>query len=253
MTTTPAGVVPPLDGDHHVHSTFSDDAVSTPAENLAAARAAGLTQVRMVDHVRATSTHVPDMVAALRALPPVDGLQVLTGVEAKILDASGAIDAPRDVLAALGTDHGPDRVLLADHQVPGTDGPWSPSTTRRLLDERRVSPADVVELVVGATVRAVQRAGRAQLAHPFSILPKVGLGEDDVPDDLLDALADVLVATGTPAEVNEKWRCPGTRVTRRWQAAGVTLVASTDAHRAADVGVYRWLRGSDGWARTHER
>lgn len=236
-----SGAAPRVDEDHHVHSTFSDDAVSSLAENLDAARRAGLRTVRMVDHVRVSTTYVPQMLAAVRALPVVEGLRVLTGVEAKILDARGAIDAPPQMLAALGTPDGPDRVLLADHQVPGTDGPWSPSTTVRMVAEGRVSPSDVVELVVTGTLRAVERAGRAQVAHPFSILPKVGLTEDDVPDALLDDLARVLVATGTPVEVNEKWRCPGVRVTDRWRAAGVTLVASTDAHRADDVGVYRWV------------
>jgi len=236
--------VPRTDGDHHVHSTFSDDAVSTVRENFEAAQRAGLREIRMVDHVRASSTHVPAMLAAVRALPPVAGLQVLTGVEAKILDATGRIDAPPEVLAALGSPGGADRVLLADHQVPGTDGPWSPSTVLRMRAEGRLSAADVVELVVSATARAVERAGRAQLAHPFSILPKVGSSEDDVPDAVLDDLAAVLVATGTPVEVNEKWRCPGPRVTGRWRAAGVALVASTDAHRAADVGAYRWLGGA---------
>ena len=91
---------PRLDGDHHVHSTFSDDARSTPAENLAAARRAGLREIRMVDHVRASSTHVPDMLAAVAALPAVEGLRVLTGVEAKILDVAGTIDAP---IARIGT------------------------------------------------------------------------------------------------------------------------------------------------------
>ncbi len=249
--TAAAAGTPRFDEDHHVHSRFSDDAVSTPAENLAAARRAGLRRVRMVDHVRTTSTHVPDMLAAVRALPPVDGLEVLTGVEAKVLDVAGHVDAPADVLAALGTPDGPDRVLLADHQLPGPDGPWSPRVVRERLDAAAVRAADVVEMLVTATARAVERTGRAQLAHPFSVLPKIGLGEDDVPDALLDALAAVLVATGTPAEVNEKWACPGPRVRARWAQAGVLLVASTDAHVATDVGVYRRLapaRGTGGTA-----
>ncbi|QGQ19829.1 histidinol-phosphatase [Cellulomonas sp. JZ18] len=241
---------PRLDEDHHVHSTFSDDAVSTPAQNLAAAARAGLRRVRMVDHVRTTSTHVPAMLAAVRALPPVDGLEVLTGVEAKVLDTGGRVDAPADVLAALGTPDGPDRVLLADHQLPGPDGPWSPRTVRERLDAGAVRPADVVEMLVTATARAVERTGRAQLAHPFSVLPKVGLTEDDVPDDLLDALAAVLVASGTPAEVNEKWDCPGPRVRARWAQAGVLLVASTDAHVADDVGRYRRLAAAGTGGRT---
>jgi len=236
----PAGA-PSTRGDHHVHSSFSDDAVSTPAENLAAAVAAGLDTIRMVDHVRLTTTYVPDFLSVVRALPPVDGLTVLTGVEAKILDATGAVDAPPEVLATLGSDLGADRVLLADHQFPGTDGPWSPRVVTEMIADG-FAPPDAVEMLVTATIRAVRRVGRAQLAHPFSLLPKIGLDEDDVPDDLLDALADVLVATGTPVEVNEKWRCPRERVTARWAAAGVELVASTDAHAATDVGVYTWVR-----------
>jgi putative hydrolase len=231
-----------LAGDHHVHSTFSDDAVSTPAENLAAAQSAGLREVRMVDHVRVSTTYVPEFLATVRALPTVEGLTVLTGVEAKILDASGAVDAPPEVLAALGTPRGPDRVLLADHQVPGPDGPWSPRSTRQRI-EAGLAPADVVEMLVTATIRAMHAVGRAQLAHPFSVLPKIGLTEDAVPDELLDALADAAVATGTHVEVNEKWHCPGPRVAGRLRAAGVLLVASTDAHEAADVGVYDWVHG----------
>jgi len=231
---------PSTDGDHHVHSTFSDDAVSTPAENLAAAQRAGLREIRMVDHVRVSTTYVPEYLSVVRALPRLEGLTVLSGVEAKILDASGAVDAPPEVLAGLGSPTGADRVLLADHQVPGPDGPWSPRATRERIDAG-LAPADVVELLVTATIRAMHAVGRAQLAHPFSVLPKIGLTEDDVPDDLLDALADAAVATGTPVEVNEKWRCPGPRIAQRLGERGVLLVASTDAHVASDVGVYAWV------------
>ncbi len=233
---------PSLDGDHHVHSTFSDDAVSTPAQNLAAAQRGRLRVIRMVDHVRVSTTYVPEFLSVVRALPRLEDLTVLTGVEAKILDASGAVDAPPEVLAALGSPHGPDRVLLADHQVPGPDGPWSPRATRQRM-EAGLASADVVEMLVTATIRAMRAVGRAQLAHPFSILPKIGLHEDDVPDQLLDALAAEAVATGTPVEVNEKWHCPGDRVIERWRSAGVELVASTDAHQSDDVGVYDWVRG----------
>ncbi len=226
--------------DHHVHSVFSDDATSTPAENLAAAARAGLASIRMVDHVRVTTTYVPQFVAAVAALPRVDGLEVLTGVEAKILDSTGAIDAPPDVLRAVGRPGGVDRVLISDHQFPGPDGPWSPTTTREHMADG-LRAADVVETLVLATIRALSRVDRAQVAHPFSLLPKLGLGEDDVPDDLLDALGAAAARAGAPIEVNEKWRCPGRRVRARLVAAGARLVASTDAHVADDVGVYRWL------------
>ncbi|WP_029289727.1 PHP domain-containing protein [Cellulomonas sp. HZM] len=234
-----------LDEDHHVHSTFSDDAHGAPIENLQAAHRARLSAVRMVDHVRTSTTYVPDFLSVVRGLAPVPGLTVLTGVEAKILDADGHVDAPADVLAGVGTPHGVDRVLIADHQFPGTDGPWSPRATRERLDAG-LAAVDAVEMLVLATTRAMHRVGRAQVAHPFSLLPKIGIDEDDVTDELLDAFAAAAVETGTPVEVNEKWRCPGPRARERWAAAGVRLVASSDAHVPRDVGAYTWLRSVVG-------
>jgi len=226
--------------DHHVHSTWSDDAVSTTCANLAAARDAGLASVRMVDHVRTSTTYVPEFLAEVAALPPVEGLEVLTGVEAKILDASGRLDVPDDLVVGAG---GVDRVLIADHQFPGPDGPWSP---RRTLEEieRGLSAQDALGILVEATVRAMERAGRGQLAHVFSLLPKIGLTEADLTDSHVDAVAQAAVRTGTTVEVNEKWRCPGPRVVRAFAAAGVTLVGSTDSHEASSVGRYSWVAGT---------
>ncbi|MES2172108.1 MAG: PHP domain-containing protein [Actinomycetota bacterium] len=87
--------------DFHVHSTFSDDAVSTVAENIAAASAAGLTHLRLVDHVRSDTTWVPEFLAAVAAEPVPGGLTVLTGVEAKIMDAAGRLDLPADYRGAV--------------------------------------------------------------------------------------------------------------------------------------------------------
>jgi len=143
--------LPAPDEDHHVHSTFSDDAVSTPAENLAAADRMGLRVVRMVDHVRESTTYVPEFLATVRSLPRIESLTVLTGVEAKILDADGTVDAPREVLASIGEPGGADRILLADHQVPGPLGPWSPrGTLQRIVDG--LDPQDVIQMLVTAMV-----------------------------------------------------------------------------------------------------
>lgn len=226
---------PLLAQDHHVHSTFSDDARSTLVENRDAALAAGLHAIRMADHVRRSTTYVPEFLAAVRALDPVPGLVVLTGVEAKILDLNGSVDLPP------GLDFGPggvDRVLIADHQFPGPDGPWSPRT---VLERRAagLAAADIVDMLVGATVKAITQVPRAQLAHLFSLLPKIGLDESDVGDDHLRALADAAVAADALVEVNEKWACPGRRVLDVLQAAGVGVVASTDAHHHGAVGRYR--------------
>ena len=223
-----------LRSDYHVHSTFSDDAVSTVAQNIAAAHAAGLTRLRLIDHVRVSTTWVPEFVAAVAAERIPEGLTVLTGVEAKLLDARGAVDVPPGLT-------GIESIVIADHQFPGPDGPWSPSETRARLDAG-LSASDALDLLISGLVNAMNSIENAQLAHCFSILPKVGLSEADLSDEHLSAWASAAAASDTLIEVNEKWACPSPRSLRAAVSAGATVVASTDAHEASDVGVYSAVR-----------
>lgn len=223
--------------DHHVHSTWSDGAAGTTWGNLVAARAAGLASVRMVDSVDRSTTWVPDFLAEVAALPRVEGLAVLTGVEATILDASGRLDLPGDLVVGAG---GVDRVLIADHRFPGPDGPWSPRRTREEI-ARGLHPQDALDILVTATVRAMDQVPRAQLAHLFSVLPRIGLHESALSDDHLHAIASAAVRTGTTVEINERWRCPGPRVVLAFACAGVTMVGATDSRDASTVGRYSWV------------
>lgn len=219
-----------LRGDHHVHSTFSDDAVSTLAENVTAAAAVGLDTLRLVDHVRQSTTWVPEYLAAVRALSVPDGLTVLSGVEAKILDASGELDIPR-------LPEGIDRILIADHQFPGVDGPLGPTAVRERIAGGWAAD-DVLDQLVDALIAAMRRHPGNQLAHCFSILPKIGLHEQDLGDERITAWARAAAETDTLVEVNEKWGCPDARSLATLRAEGAQIVASTDSHQATDVGRY---------------
>jgi putative hydrolase len=224
-----------LDEDYHVHSTFSDDAVSTLAQNVAAARERGLRTLCLADHVRRGSAWVPDFLSAVEAMRPVPGLAVLAGVEAKILNRAGELDLPDGI-------DGADIVLIADHQFPSDHGPVHPRQVRDAIASGEIAAADVIDCLIEATAAALTLAGRPQLAHLFSILPKLGLAEPGVPDQAIGHLARRARVAGAQLEVNEKWACPSARTVRTFAAAGVTLVASTDSHDCRDIGVYARVR-----------
>jgi putative hydrolase len=234
LMADPIDIAELLRGDFHVHSTFSDDAVSTLAENIAAAEAAGLERLRLIDHVRSSTTWVPEFVAAVAAERSPAGMTVMTGVETKLLDATGAVDVPADLVVGIG---GVDTIVIGDHQFPGTDGPWSPQHTRGRL-AAGLAAEDALDLLVTASIRAMERTPGAQLAHWFSILPKVGLDETLLGADRLAAWAQAAAATGAVVEVNEKWACPGVEAIVALRRAGARIVASTDSHIATDVGRY---------------
>jgi putative hydrolase len=229
----------PLDQDHHVHSTFSNDAVSTVAENVAAARKRGLRTLCLADHVRHDSAWVPDFVSAVDALRPVPGLDVLAGVEVKIMDRTGRLDLPECI-------GGTDVVLIADHQFPGDLGPVHPRAMRDAIASGLVTAGEVVECLIDATAGALmigtQLDQRPQLAHLFSVVPKMGLDEEAVSDRAIEQLARQARAAGARLEVNEKWACPSSRTVRAFAEAGVDLVASTDSHDCRDIGAYSWVR-----------
>ena len=200
-------------------------------------RQPGCARICLAEHVRAGTGWLPEFVAAVAALEAPAGLTVRTGVEAKILDMTGRLDLPADL-------SGVDLVLIADHQFPSDVGPVDPAVLRQDLADGAVSPADVLECLAEATANAASTVPAAIIAHPFSVLPKIGLSEDDVPDALLTWLARRLLAAGTAAEVNEKWSCPAPRTVAALAGAGVPLVASTDSHHSSAVGRYESVRGT---------
>jgi putative hydrolase len=221
--------------DMHVHSTFSDgrDAIE---DNVAQAERLGLTALGCVDHVRADTAWVPEYAAAVRRVRVTTGVRLVCSIEAKLLDTTGALDLP----AALD---GVEAIFAADHQVPLEDGPAHPRDVRERLQRGELRAEDVLEAIVTATARSLDRAHPVVIAHLFSVLPKIGLDEAAVPDDLLRHLASECKRTGQSVEISERWRCPSARTLRPFAEYGVPIVLSTDSHSSETIGRYAYCAG----------
>ena len=89
--------------DMHCHTVASSHAYSTLLENLAAAKEKGLDLIAITDHCTALpdSPH-PYYFFNLRILPrEVNGVYLLKGVEANVVDFEGNIDVPKEFIDGL--------------------------------------------------------------------------------------------------------------------------------------------------------
>ncbi|HEY5317509.1 MAG TPA: hypothetical protein VIJ20_05980 [Solirubrobacteraceae bacterium] len=222
--------LPALDQDMHVHSTFSDG-VGTIEENLAVAESRGLTRVTCVDHVRASTEWAGEFVREVRRVAARTEVMLRCGIEAKLLDVDGNLDLPRDC-------GDPDYIYIADHQVPLPDGPADPRRVRDAIAAGRLAAPTVVAALLEATKNALRQVENAVIAHLFSVLPKLGLEEGEVPIGAIEVLARVAAATGAAVEIDERWRCPSARTLRPFLDAGVPILLSTDSHAPEAIGRY---------------
>ncbi len=236
QTLTPSAALAGINlaEDWHVHSTFSDG-VSTMQENVLAAEVAGLSTLCLVDHVRADTPWVPEFVAEARRVALGTDVRILCGLEAKMLDTRGGLDLPANHALA-------DELLIADHQLPSAGGPMDPTDVRDLIAAGELTGDQVVEWLLLSYERALERHQGAILAHPFSVLPKMGLQMRHLRREGVAKLALVTRESGGRIEISERWRCPEPWVVKEFILAGVPVLVSTDSHRAQTIGRYEYCR-----------
>ncbi len=219
-----------LGTDWHTHTDTTDGAAS-PWAMVQGAAAAGLHRLHVTDHVRAGSTWVPGYVTEISRVRALGSVDVVCGVESKILDVKGAVDLPPDL-------RGVEQVVVSDHQFPTRLGPVTPGEMHRRIATGEVRAGDALADLVLATSRAVFVHERVVVGHLFSVLPKAGIDPSLVTTDMLDLLATACRSAGAVVEVNEKWRTPNLDIVRTLCALGVEVVPSSDAHGVAALGAW---------------
>jgi putative hydrolase len=226
---------PALTQDIHVHSTFSGG-VNTIGENIVEAERIGLTELACVEHVRGDTKWVPAYVAAISEIRKRTPIVLHCAVEAKILDVYGCLDLPAEL-------DGIDAVYAASHQAPSPDGPMNPRSTRERIEAGELDPQIVLRWIVSGTVAAVRHHEHLVIAHLFSVLPKLGLEERDVPPDLIDSLAIAAAESDARIVVDEHWRCPTVRTLRPFLRHGVPLLLGSGSHDSETIGRYDYCAG----------
>lgn len=225
-----------LSRDAHVHTAYAagHDSVSIV---VAAAEAAGITELTFADRVGSDTGWLPSYIATIQRAQKRTDVVLRRGVEVEAIGVDGWLAFPSD-LGQL------EIISLAVNRLPTPAGLLGPDLVRAQLDSGVLAADEVAARLVGVLCLAMERVGRyapTTLARPLEFLAEAGIAESTVDDAILATLADACRGTGTAVELSERHRLPTRRVARTMAAAGVKLVAASDAYTARDVGRWQYL------------
>lgn len=220
--------------DVHVHTEACDDATQSALEALADAQKQGLDLVCFTAHVRSSTpiSHINDYLkASSEAAEKFPDITVRYSLETKLMNTDGELDLPSDLdLDLLDTLH------ISDHRFP-LNAPLAPEAIQEMRTRQEVSDEDLWVALLEASCKALLAYPGSILAHPLSIIPKVGMEQDTVPDWFCHKLAVALRDSQGVMEINNKWSCPGARLVDAVHQLGVPVLCASDAHQPGETGV----------------
>jgi putative hydrolase len=198
--------------DMHTHTVASGHAFSTIEEVAAQAAKKGLRMIATTDHGPAMEgAPIAMFFAALLMLPrKIDGVRLLRGVEANIIDFDGNVDLPADILKRL------DFVMAGFHEVV-------------------LPPSDDVARNTRAMIGALSNPYVDAISHP---------GNAHYPIDI-PAIARAAKERGKLLEINNNSAVvrPGSedncrRIASACRDLNIPVICGSDAHVSFNVGIF---------------
>lgn len=150
---------PSIIGDFHCHTLASLHAYSTLRENVEAAKKMGLEYLAITDHAIGTHDSPPlTFFDNLDSLPEyIDGIRILRGVEANIMDHNGSLDMPEITLKKLD-------FVIASYHTSCTKPGTVEEHTRSYLSIAR-----------NPYVRLIGHSGSAEFEYDYEkVIPEFG-------------------------------------------------------------------------------
>ena len=216
--------------DLHCHTKYSDGR-NTVGQMIRAAADKGLKKLAITDHGPnniGTGVFSEDTYKKIKKdilVNPVDGLEVLLGAEANVVDLNGTIDISEEVLQEL------DWLIIGLHPfaMPVSLGAASQLMGNQLLKLNIGSKEKVKEANTQALVAAINRYHPHCVSHP-------GL---DMELDLVE-VAKACVANNSLFEINTGHKFQQVEEIIQVAKTGVNFVVNSDSHYVETVGELAW-------------
>lgn len=207
--------------DSHMHTAFSDG-VDSVAAMAAAAAAVGLTEIVITDHVRVTTDWLPAYVKEIWDVQKtLDGsLRLLSGIEAKVVDLDGNLDARPEFYDLV------DLVVGSFHRIPlggGTFLRWRDLATNREEGLR----------CWWSAFRGFLRNPRVDvIGHLGAEFKAAGIVLSDAEEQ---EIADRIADSGKVVDINLRYRAPQPSLFGRLLKNGVPFVLGSDSHSVDEL------------------
>lgn len=198
-----------IKADFHCHTLASVHAYSTLRENIEAAKKKHLTLLAITDHAIGTADSPPlSYFENLVSLPRVvDGIRILRGVEANIMQHDGTIDMPTNVLEKL------DFVIASYHTSCTKSGSVAEHTNSYL------------KLAQNPLVRLIGHSGSAEFEYDYErVIPEFGKA-----GKLVEINAHTFICRQKSIE-----NCK--TIAKLCAKYGVAVMVNSDAHSEFEVG-----------------
>jgi len=209
--------------DIHLHSDFSDGEGSIEEMTLEAIKL-GLKQIAFTEHVRRNTEWVDKYVAEIKRIKKkYPQIKVCSGIEAKVIDLKGNIDAKKEFFKKV------DLVLGAFHRIPRGKEEYL-EKEEILSDKKRT-----FELWYQAMMNLLENKNVDIIAHPTAILKKYGIR---LPNRAKENIAKKAKRFNKTLEVNKKFKVPNREFLKILKKNKVKFSYGSDSHSIEEFKKY---------------
>ena len=206
--------------DYHIHTIYTDGS-NTIDEILNEAMRKNLEGIAITDHVWKTSTYLNQFFGEIKTKRDSYVLKILVGIEAKIININGDIDATNEMIRKS------DIVLGSLHSTP-TDEDYV------FLDPVKCQKEDLINNSFDALINLIKSRKADVIAHPTAMLRKNGCEEFYTWQ--IEEISSNAAKYDVAIEINSKYNVPSLNFIKICFENGVSFSLGSDAHTLEEIG-----------------
>jgi HisJ family histidinol phosphate phosphatase len=206
--------------DMHLHSNFSDGK-NTVEEMTEMAVKLGYKQIAFTDHVWRITDWLDEYVAEIdRVKNKYHSVRIFSGIEAKVLDIHGNIDARDDFLEKVNF------VLAAFHKIPNGAGDY--------LSQKEIfaNKKQALDLWYQSFMNVLENNDVHIIAHPTAILKEFGI---NLPLEMKTEITRKAKIYEKTFELNIKHRVPDAHFIKILRNEGIHFSFGSDSHSTKEL------------------